>query len=382
MCRLRLIKQFVGIETICIDATYKLNWMGYPYFVCGTVDMAKKFHPLFFACCTNEKTGDFEFIFNAISDAVLRFAGVEFAPKKMIADAADAIRNAFYKAYTSAELDIMCYPHVLRNVRKFKYNNAINKRNILRDIHIIHLAATNENFEHATNLFLRKWKKNEPEFCVYFKKEWLGDHKNWFEQAADYTPSHNNHTEGYNSVIKRLHTHRQRLPMAQFTAMILKKTHNLSIGYKENKRFMATEPKLDLTLWRKAAQFLQTLNFIELYKDENKTVYCVSTDRFRGEFTRNAIETAKKARYQTFDQFAKSYGRFWTIELVNSQEFWNTKSKCNCKDFCKNYICVHVVSFALHARLCKMPRAAYPTILEQKKKSGRKPKNGKALLMK
>lgn len=155
-------------------ATYKLNWMGYPYFVCGTVDRAKKFHPLFFACCTNEKTGDFEFIFNAISDAVLRFAGVEFAPKKMIADAADAIRNAFYKAYTSAELDIMCYPHVLRNVRKFKYNNAINKRNILRDIHIIHLAATNENFEHVTNLFLRKWKKNEPEFCVYFKKEWLG----------------------------------------------------------------------------------------------------------------------------------------------------------------------------------------------------------------
>lgn len=129
----------------------------------------------------------------------------------MIDDAADAMRSVFYRSNSSAELDIMCYPHVLRNVRKYKhYENADNKCNILNDIHLIHIPASNENFAHVTNLFLRKWSKHEPEFCQYFKKEWLGDHKNWYEQAAFYTPSHNNHVEGYNSVIKRLHTDRER----------------------------------------------------------------------------------------------------------------------------------------------------------------------------
>lgn len=61
---------------------------------------------------------------------------------------------------------------------------------------------------------MRKWSKAEPEFCKYFKKEWLGVHQNWYEGSAHYMPSTNNGVEGYNSVIKRLHTFRERLPMA------------------------------------------------------------------------------------------------------------------------------------------------------------------------
>ncbi|CAF4975592.1 unnamed protein product, partial [Rotaria socialis] len=48
------------------DATYKLVWQGFLVLIVGTTDLNKKFHPFGLAICSNEKTKDFEFIFNGI----------------------------------------------------------------------------------------------------------------------------------------------------------------------------------------------------------------------------------------------------------------------------------------------------------------------------
>lgn len=51
----RLIAHYKGIDQVCSDATYKLTWQGFPYLIIGTVDRAKKLHPLTFCCASNEK---------------------------------------------------------------------------------------------------------------------------------------------------------------------------------------------------------------------------------------------------------------------------------------------------------------------------------------
>lgn len=102
--------------------------------VYGTVDRAKKFHPLAYACCSHEKRHDFEFIFQSIKNAIKTHIDNDFEPETPIADGADAIRTAFDKAFESAETDIMCFAHVLRNCNKRPFASKSNKGLIMNDI--------------------------------------------------------------------------------------------------------------------------------------------------------------------------------------------------------------------------------------------------------
>lgn len=88
---LRLIGNCIGLEHICSDATYKLMWQGFPFLVMGTVDRAKKFHPLCFACTSNERQEDFEFLFRSIKSSVEKNFNGPFSPSILIADGAHSI---------------------------------------------------------------------------------------------------------------------------------------------------------------------------------------------------------------------------------------------------------------------------------------------------
>lgn len=130
-----LLKILSECSTICIDATYKLNWMRFPLIILGTVDRKKHFHPLDYACSSHETTQDYEFVFSSVKIAIEKhFPESQFNPKKLIADGADAIRNAFYNVFESAEIDIMCFAHVIRNVRKRPFASKMNKTLIIDDI--------------------------------------------------------------------------------------------------------------------------------------------------------------------------------------------------------------------------------------------------------
>lgn len=318
------------------------------------------------------------FVLRSIRDVVKQLTGTDFNPSVMIADGADAIRNTFYATFPSAILDIMCFAHVIRNIRKQKFNNAKNKINILNDMRLIQLSATPQLFDEITKLFLRKWSKTESEFCSYFKKQWLGVHQNWYEGAAHYTPSTNNGLEGYNNVIKRLYTLRERLPFSQFTAMI--KSQDLSNSYKEGKRCIADKPNVSLKLWRQAAQWLSNIKFVETFNSESSSQFCIPSDKFMGEFTAETVDKEKQKKYKSFDSYAKQgFGRFWSVNL--NKLSCETHSNCNCKDFFKDYACVHVVGLALYFRLCKWPKSAIPTELSKRKAAGRRPKSSCALLV-
>lgn len=200
----RMLSNCVGIDQLCVDATYKLVWQGFPFLVVGTVDRAKKFHPLCFAICSNERQEDFTFLFKTIKSSVEELYNEIFAPSILIADGAYSIRNAFEEVFgDSMQVMIMCYAHVLRNVSKQSLKNPKNKPKILDDIAKMNLAPSKKVFKMLSKLLLKKWRKTEPKFAEYFETQWLNSHCNWYEAAAIYSPSTNNALEGIRS-----HDHR------------------------------------------------------------------------------------------------------------------------------------------------------------------------------
>ena len=52
------------------DATYKCNWNGFPVLIIGTSDANKTFLSFCIAVCENEKTKDFQFMFQALQDGI------------------------------------------------------------------------------------------------------------------------------------------------------------------------------------------------------------------------------------------------------------------------------------------------------------------------
>lgn len=104
----RLLRHCIGLHQINVDATYKVNWNGFPLMVIGTVDRNKKFHPLVYACCSSETTADFEFIFRSMRETINTLFDHDFAPEVLIADGANSIRNAFTNVFESAHTLIMC----------------------------------------------------------------------------------------------------------------------------------------------------------------------------------------------------------------------------------------------------------------------------------
>lgn len=384
MSKPRLLSKFNGTNKICIDATYSLNWLGYPLIVMGTVDRRKVFHPLVYACTTHEKTQDYEFVFASVKESLKKHLNIDFEPEILIADGADSIRNAFYKVFGSARLDVMCWAHVIRNVCKRPFSNKNNKPLIVDDIKKIQLSPNQATFRMMSSLFCEKWNPIEPSFVDYFVRELLGVHCNWWEGAAYYTPSTNNGIESHNSVIKRKVTMRKRLPLNTFIIAMKEMTSDISKQFADGSRIISTEPIIQNELLARAAVMVRAE--FKCFKAKSSAsrniVFIIPSSTCKEE---NATEKYYKILVQTqwksLDQFIKyGYQQFWIVNF--SKDKWKTESKCTCPQFLKNYICKHVVALAYREKCFEIPESAYPTLLQATRKKAGRPKNAtKALIV-
>lgn len=372
-----LLKLLMDCKTICIDATYKLNWLGFPLMVLGTVDRAKKFHPLVYACCSHERTLDYTFIFECVKESIKKHFSKQFEPEKLIADAADAIRNAFYDSYESAQLDIMCYAHVIRNCMKRPFASKANKPLILDDIRKMQLAPNKQTFKMMSNLFCKKWRVIECDFVTYFEREWLGPHCNWFEGAADYTPSTNNGQESHNATIKKKITLRRRLPMNQFLVTMRDMTSDISKEFAKKERYLATEPTIQRETYENATRLI-VQNF-KSFKAKNScgSVYTYSVPS-SGCAVENATETYYKTLVRTiwksFDEFIiHGYQQFYIVQY--SQGNWKTQSTCTCAAFFKQHMCKHIIAIGIRHHALEIPASSNPTRLMPIRRKPGRPKN-------
>lgn len=140
-------------------------------------------------------------------------------PRVLKADGADAIRNAF-KATFNCEKHDMCWAHIRRFVdKKLSLIDELDDRDeVIADIDLIQLSQTNEIFDKAINIFIKKWIK-EKDFIEYFKKEWFDSHPEWYEGYAVNCLSTNNNLESTNRYIKEFTTIRERHGKSTFTKL-------------------------------------------------------------------------------------------------------------------------------------------------------------------
>lgn len=369
-------------KKICIDATYKINWLGFPLMVLGTIDRAKRFHPLVYACCSHEATLDYEFIFESVKNAIKKHTHCKFEPEIVIADGSNAIRNAFFNSFKSAKLHVMCYAHVLRNCSKQPFVSKTNKSLIFEDIRKMHLAPNKSTFTMMSKLFCAKWIEIEKNFVAYFKKEWLNMHCNWFEGAAQYTPSTNNALESHNAVIKRKITLRRRLPMNEFLKCMKEMTSDASEQLQKGERKFATEPNITKRIYEEAALMIQQSfkAFKAKTANKDKAIYSIPSSECAIEnATEDYYKTLVTANWKTYDEFIiHGYQKFYNT--IFSFQNWKTESQCTCAHFFKNYICKHVVAIGHRLNVIEFPAAANPVLLAPtRRKPGRPKTSAKAL---
>uniref|UniRef100_A0A914UVY7 MULE transposase domain-containing protein n=1 Tax=Plectus sambesii TaxID=2011161 RepID=A0A914UVY7_9BILA len=223
----RLISSTTLASNVHADATYKLNWNGYPVIVTGCTEKSGRFHPFCLAITTAETDTDFAFIFSTIKSLA-----TSFNPSILVADCADAIANGFSSTFSNDFVRVNCWAPVHRNMQKqlLTIRSEKLRSQFALDINTLQLAHTVNSFNKAVTLFAEKWDaigedssetvKRQIEQCLqHFVKEYCDRYPGWFEGHAPGHPSHNNALKSMNNVIKTEYTMRSRLPVAQFANM-------------------------------------------------------------------------------------------------------------------------------------------------------------------
>lgn len=230
----QLWKLAINCPIIHADATYKLIWQGFPVFVVGKTDLHRAFHPFGIGVCTTETAKDFEFIFAAIKEGVLKVFDEKFEPKYLISDAAKAIHNGAKKVYGDDIFIIMCAFYMYKNVRQKLpsfLRDSVKQAQFLYDLQKLQLAKSDEVFDVAVILFMDKWRIESDALIQYFKTEWVDQNRFWYEGCANLIPSTNNAMESFNRLIKDEQTLRERMDLGKFRVALYKMTNEWSTRY-------------------------------------------------------------------------------------------------------------------------------------------------------
>lgn len=210
----RLMSNLLMSDSVHCDATYKLNFHGFPVLLIGTTDRRKRFHPFGVALVNDESTESFKFIFGS-----LKKFNVDYVPSILIADSAPAITAAFESTFGSTFTRVHCWYHCKKNIdQRLKSIDLKKRQAVQKDLYQLQVAFTPQEFLIASKCFVAKWSADAEvlEFVNYFSAEYLEQRSNWYEGAAHFHPSHNNALEATNSVIKKEFTLRERLPLRKF----------------------------------------------------------------------------------------------------------------------------------------------------------------------
>ena len=177
----RLMSLVKKTKHICIYATYKLLWQGFPVIIIGTTDRNKSFHPFGLVLSKDEKTEDYAFAFSSVKQLTKQLYDFDIYPNALVADAAQAITNAFKSVYgENYEYErIYCWAHVIRRIddRLKTINHKKIKESLRNDILNLQAQVENHNFKSVTKSFIEKWKIHNDDpinaFLEYFEDEWV-----------------------------------------------------------------------------------------------------------------------------------------------------------------------------------------------------------------
>lgn len=154
----RLLRLASNSNNIHADATHKVTLEKLPLLVIGTTDAQRSFHMIGIAISSHETGAAFAMAFKAAKEGIKSFAEVDLKPDYLVADGDIALHNGFRAVFGENAKILMCYAHVVRNVKmKYKFiNSKTHKKAMLDDIRTLHLAIDENSFDVGVQLFVSK----------------------------------------------------------------------------------------------------------------------------------------------------------------------------------------------------------------------------------
>lgn len=376
----RLLQMACDAKVIHADSTMKTTIQGYPLLACGTSDAARHFHLFGLMLSSNEKTADFECMFESLRFGVETVYNKVMKPEILISDAAHAIQNGCQKVFGPLVVT-MCWFHVVLNFHKRKFNHPENEDLMKDDLRHLHLAYSEDVFEIGSQLFLKKWEQQEPEFTANFKTQYLELNRNWFNGVSVRAPKENNQIERFNGTMKQHQTFYERRSLAMFKNDLMDIVAGRSAEYINNKTFkkdIETDEKV-LDAGLKYAESEKSA-FIKS-DDDGNTHFFVFAGSDENQITQDDVEEFRKHEYDSFDDFKAKAFAIHQITFPTNPDEWKN-STCTCPMFYLKYMCKHIVAMAYRLEIIKKPtppsKADMP--LERKRK-GRPPKATPALVI-
>lgn len=369
-----LLQQAIESKNLHADATYKLIWQNFPVLMVGTTDLARKFHPIGVAVCKTEQQKDFNFIFSSTKQAIHNIFEADFEPEYLIADAASAIHNAAKGVWANI-LVIMCWFHMLKNVSDKVptfLKQLCKQQEFLADLQKLQVSKSTEIFQIAVQLFMDKWRKESAELVDYFENQWVLKNSGWYEAFSSPMPSTNNALESNNRLIKDEHTVRERMDLGKFRTTSFDMVRTWSMEYSSGLKSVTSDaPEITLAMWTKGYQFAKKNGKITSKRRGNSIIYrSANSDTINDTLDWDDFDTFKKESFDFHDT---------QFEHPISRANW-LKSKCDCSDYFKLYMCAHITGIAIRLKIVTPPVEAKNLPIGQKRKRGRPTKAKSALV--
>ncbi|KAF4759075.1 hypothetical protein FOZ63_022567, partial [Perkinsus olseni] len=208
------------------DATYKVNFHGFPVLTLAMVDYHNHTFPIALAICGNEKIDDYRELFLSTDVGAAKMGLPSHSPSFIMADGAPAITRAAGQVFPAAGR-AMCWYHMKKNVETFMRGLKMEERDeniIMRDLSYVQLATSQKAFFEMFRLFAAQHEPRHPELLKYIRESWVQNppYNTWWEGFAPRLPSTNNGLESMNNQLK-IKTLREKLPLGTFLTLVQSK---------------------------------------------------------------------------------------------------------------------------------------------------------------
>ncbi|KAG2794969.1 hypothetical protein PC129_g22121 [Phytophthora cactorum] len=225
-----------GYSLFHADATFKLSDIGYPVITCGFTDQARSYQVGAVFVVSRRTANEYAECFRSFAQLVRNIRGRRLHVDDVMGDAEKTQLNALKEVPKfGGATALMCYFHVLYNVRKRTQHLPSKERYIvMKSIMDMHYCESLHEYETCRDRELAKWREYTQlvGFADYFENEGIkGDFWRWqvYHTPQGY-PTTNNPRENFNAMIKSFvqrRRHHMRLllqKLSDFVGMLAPKS--------------------------------------------------------------------------------------------------------------------------------------------------------------
>jgi hypothetical protein len=369
-----------------LDTTFKTNTLSYPILVVGISDRCRTFHLVAMFVISQRLETVLAAALSALRMAYTAVTGKQMVVRYVMGDAEIGQLNAVERVFQDCDMQfLMCYFHVLKNVRERKPLDEELLPVLMRYIYDMHFTSSVSEFETKRDEALRAWRTRldlQP-FADYFERTWLISRvSSWqcFLTPPGYATT-NNPVETFNNRLKRDYTFHRRHKMGMLLQHLKKCCEDDSTSL----RMFIVHPEATEALHRRATQMAAhgTLavnpNALVGYSHEVQQQLSVIRSSPGPDF--EILGTKRTEEYLAVTaQMGSNYARMehqdqplpgWPVHVGRQ---W-----CPCRYWMKFGVCIHVLMALQFRRVVDCHGNRLLVDRTAGKKRGRPPKNGPAL---